>query len=326
MRYNINAGYGQTILSNVPLGAGKVFWVAPANTTLYDQMSSAIQSDPDGVQRLFSDIQSALDATVANRDDYVLVMASNSDYDLTAALTMSKNRVHLICPQGLGWGGLPGNTARIHQTTATTNMITVTADNVEIAGFFFKGYDGTAHDTPAIIELSGTRWCSHIHDNFFGIGSTASSNNYGIYAAGACSHFSIHDNYLTNYAPGLITGTNNDMAAFIAITSASSTRGIIKNNIMHTGANTTVAVGINNNTAYGITVGNIMVQDVATGAGADAGSITAGINLAASGMASNNHILGGVAGSAAFTGGTADASCVNNYVALNGGTLVDIDT
>lgn len=337
--FNINSGYGKGLVGLPALDAGKVFHVAQVGTDIYEYLSQTLKPDADGTVRLYGApaasgtsttsadvvIQAALDATVANRNDYVIVHPANSDYDLIAALTLSKNRVHLICPAGIGWNGIPGNCARVHMNTATTNHFTVTGDNVEIAGFFFKGYDGTAHDEQAIIYLSGTRWCPHIHDNFFGIGSTAASANYGIYGDGAVSHYSIHHNYFTNYAPGAMTGTDNGMAAFIGLTSGSSTRGVISNNIMHTGANTTVDVGLNVATAYGIIADNIMVQDGAVGA-AQAGVITAGINTSSTGIALRNLILGGVLGSAAFTGGTADFSCGLNYVALNGGTLVDEDT
>lgn len=106
-----------------------------------------------------------MDATVANRNDYVVVMPATGDYDLTAALTMSKARTHLICPAGIGWGGITGNSARIHQNTAATAVITVSADNVEIAGFFFKG--DAASTSGNQIDFTSTRWCANIHDNFF---------------------------------------------------------------------------------------------------------------------------------------------------------------
>lgn len=252
------------------VGVGKVFYVAHAADAAYEMLRTQCESGT-----LFTDIQSALNATVTNRGDYVIVMPSGTDYDITAALTMSKSRVHLICPEGIGWGGMPGNSARIHQNTASTNFITVTADNVEIAGFFFKD-DGTAK-APYIIELSGTNWCANIHDNFFGMAATASTSNVGI-GGTVANHYTIYDNYFTNYSPGANTGTDNDILAFIAITSTSSTRGLIRNNIMHTGSNTAVAKFINCATAYGIIERNLLVEDKAVSGVAEAGTMTLGIS------------------------------------------------
>ena len=321
------SSFGLPVLDIV--GAGNVYYVCQAaNTNAYAlaTLRFAGQKYDDGTAMLHTTIQSALDATVENRNDYVIVMPDSSDYDLTAALTMSKARVHLICPAGIGWQGVAPNMARIHQTTATTENIVVTADTVEIAGLFFKGYDGTAHDAPAIIRLSGTRWCAHIHDCFFGVGATAAGTGYGLLADGACSHFSIHDNYFTNYAPGLITGTNNTLTAFIGITSASSTRGVISNNIVHTGSNTTATSGISCVAVYGIVKDNLIIQDVASGAGADAGVLTNAITLGASTMAFRNLIGGAVSATDSLVGGTADASATENFISLNGGTLVYIDS
>ena len=304
------------------LGIGNIYWVMQTTHGYYGQFCKDRNfMYPDGSYSVQSTIQAALDATVANRNDYVVVMPDNSDYDLTAALTMSKNRVHLICPDGIGNRGM-NNFCRIHQITATTQCIVVTADCVEIAGFFFKGYDGTAKDAPSIIHLSGTRWTAHIHDNFFGIGATASSSNYGILADGACSHFNIHDNYFTNYSPTLLTGTANDIAAFIGITSASSTRGIIARNVMHTGPNTTVASGITNVGTGMLVDSNYIWENSAVGS-YDAGVLTKGITLTSDGFATNNRIAVATA-SNAITGGTADASANQNFESENGGTVIEV--
>jgi hypothetical protein len=323
-----------TVMPGVPLSAGKIFFVAQSGTDAHAMLQEAIgHNAPTDKFQLVScaaatadvAIQAALDACVANRNDYVIVMPSTSDYDLTATLTMSKARSHLICPDGIGWRGIPGNSARMHVGVAATNLITVTADCVEVAGFFFKGYDGTAHDTPAIIYLSGTRWAPHIHDNFFGMGCPAAGTNYGVLADAACSHFSIHDNYFTNYAPTLTTGTNNAASGFIGITHASSTRGVIRDNIMHTGCNTTFATAINCQAAYAVMENNIMVADQAVGA-ADAGVLTIGISGVASSVLVRNVFIGMASEADQISGPTADLSCALNYSPQNGGTIVDADT
>lgn len=314
-----NAYLGGTALG---AGYGNVYYVCQtANTIPYRDISAKFGGETysDGSQILHTTIQAALDVTVANRNDYVIVVPDTSDYDLTATLTMSKARTHLLAPAGLGWGGITGNSVRVHMTTAATDTITVSADNIEIAGFFFK-HDASS-TTGNTITLSGTRWCAHIHDNFFGMYATASTANYGIYAAGACNHYSIHDNYFTNYSPGLNTGTNNNIAAFIGITSGSSTRGIIRDNIMLTGVNTTVAAAINDAGTGTVITGNQIWENAANG-GNDAGVLTLGISTGVDAMVTKN-LVGITTGNAAnaYSGGTANQSYILNYEGTSGGTL-----
>lgn len=302
--------------------AGNVYYVMQTTNTLYTAFANAHAGKyRDGSAILHSDIQSALDATVANRGDYVIVMPDSADYDITATLTMTKARTHLIAAGGSGWGGMQGNMVRLHMNTASTDFITVTGDCVEIAGFFFK-QDATSRDD--IIYLSGTRWTPWIHDNFFGMSATASTSKYGIYGDGAVSHFVIERNYFTNYNPGVVSGTNNDVAGFIGLTSASSTRGVIQDNIMISGANTTVAKAIYV-TGYGIIIRNNHIHQNAAFGGSDAGAITVGID-ASGDCALIRNTFTGMNEAACIANATADANCALNYDGYNGGTVVDQDT
>lgn len=303
-------------LQAMGMGVGNIYYVMQtAQTAIYPQFEADYQGTyGDSSAIVHNTIQSALDATVAERNDYVIVYPDAGDYDITAALTMTKRNVHLICPGGLGGYGFPTNAARIHQTTDDLACITVTADCVEIAGFFFKGDEGGN-----IIDLSGTRWHTVIHDNYFGIAATASSDNFGIYADGACSHFSIYGNNFTNYSPGAMSGTDNDVSAFISIAVNSSTRGLIRDNIMHTGGNTAVATAINAGGYGTFIIGNYIWEDLAFGA-TEAGTLTVGINTSADCMVADNRI-GIVTAANAVVGGTADSSYVENYEGSSGGTL-----
>ncbi len=320
--------YG-AVTRTLPATLGKVFFVVNGADAWAGDMAHEFPVDRDGQPRVYATtsgattadvtIQAALDACTANRDDYVIVLPSTNDYDLTATLTMDKARTHLICQAGQGWKGIPGNNVRLHQNTAATAYVTLSADNVEVAGFFFK-QDSTSRGN--IVVLSGTRWCSHIHDNFFAMSATASTSNYGIYGSGACNHYAIHDNYFTNYSPGLNTGTNNDIAAFIGLTSGSSTRGIIKNNYFVTGVNTTVAAAILDAGTGTIIEGNMLWESAANG-GNDAGILTLGISSGVDSMVVNNRI-GITTGNAAngVSGGTANQSYITNYEGTSGGTLL----
>ena len=308
----------------VPVGSdlnslvmGNVYFVLESSNAAYDDVIEARQGiyHNDGSWRCHTTIQSALDATVANRNDYVIVLPDNTDYDMTATLTMTKNRTHLLAPSGMGTFGFPNNSVRLHQETAATALITVTGDCVEIGGFFFKHMT----DSEGII-LSGTRWHPVIHDNFFGMAcADTGSAVYGVGGTGAISHASIFGNYFCNYSPGLMTGTNNAIAAFINISSGSSTRGLIRNNIMNTGANTTVGAGIKFSGVDGFVIGNYLWEN-AGGGGIDAGVFTLGISTSAQCFVADNRI--GIATEAnAVSGGTTDQSYCENYDGTSGGYI-----
>lgn len=298
------------------LSMGNVYWVVQSTHAAYQDVRDNKQGQyhNDGSWRVHTTIQSALDATVTNRNDYVVVLPDGSDYDLTATLTLTKNRVHLVAPSGFGTHGFPTNSVRIDQTTAATAIFTVTGDCVEIGGFFLKGsLSGN------MLVLSDTRWHPVIHDNFFGVkASDASSACYAVGGTGAINHFSIYDNYFTNYSPTLMTGTNNALAAFISISSNTSTRGLIRGNLMHPGANTTVGAGILCAAYGGFIIGNYLWEDTAHG-GSDAGVFTLGISNATNTFCADNRI--GIATEAnAVAGGTADQSYCHNFEATAGGT------
>ena len=306
--------------------SGNVYYVIKADASFYGVFHERYQQTyEDGTVAVHADdgdglgIQAALDACTANRDDYVLVMPSDSDYDLTVTLTMSKARTHLIAPSGLGKGGMSSNSVRLHQNTAATAMVTMSADTIECAGFFFKGGTGD------IIIISGSRWFVDIHDNFFGQSNTDGTDNSGVLGAGAVNGSTIRNNYFTNYAPGLLTGTDNDMEGFINLSSASSGRNLIEDNIGVTGMNTEVTVGIQIMGTESIIRRNHIAESYTSGGGTQAGILTVGINMGATCFASDNNIFG-TGASAALTGGTPDVTCISNWDSTNGRSIADTDT
>ena len=132
------------------MGIGNVYWVVKATETFYPIFLNKHQFKyEDGSDSVHTSIQSALNATVECRNDYVIVMPSNSDYDITSVLTMSKKSVHLICPAGLGYDVGATNACRIHQNTASTAIIAVSDSSIEIAGFYLKPYADASHITIA---------------------------------------------------------------------------------------------------------------------------------------------------------------------------------
>ena len=304
------------------LTSGNVYFVIKSSESFYTAFTERHQQTyADGTVAVHADdgdglgIQAALDAVTANRDDYVIVIPSSGDYDLTVALTMSKGRTHLICPAGLGKRGLSSNAVRLHQNTASADMITVTADTVEIAGFFFKGGTGEI-----INFAAATRWYAHIHDNFFGMASTDGTDNSGIIGTGACYQFTIHDNYFLNYGPGATSGTDNDLAYFVSFSSASSGRMVIRDNMMFSGINTEVTAAIQVQGDNNLVMDNVIGESQAHGA-AETGVITIGILGAASTACLRNYFPG-VPIANTLSGPTADLMNINNYVGATNGTGV----
>lgn len=282
--------YGGKVHPNEILGGGfgttgNIYWVKQSASSEYAAFRAEYNTTySDGSQSVHTDIQSALDATTANKDDYVIVCPDSADYDITAALTMSKSRVHLICPAGLGHQGFPSNAARIHQNTVLLDVITVSADTVEIAGFFFKQSTGDGIGLGA-----ATRWHPHIHDNFFGMACTDGTDAYGIKGTGAVSHFSIHDNFFCNYSPGAMSGTDNDLGSFIYFSNAGCTRGLIRDNFMYTGHNTEVTAAIQYSGCGCFIVDNFIAETAAHGA-SNAGVLTLGISCAADNILMRNLV------------------------------------
>ena len=154
------------IAGNAMLGVGEVFYVynyADDATvgaylkTIVDSGHLFCHNNSDGLG-----LQAALDKTVSLRNDYVVVFPSDTNYQPSAVLTMSKKSVHLICPAGLTGNRFPGNTARLKQTTAANALIAISNQNVEVAGFYLKNYTALSH-----ITLSAAAHAPNIHNNSF---------------------------------------------------------------------------------------------------------------------------------------------------------------
>lgn len=310
------SSFGQVLNGNYGFGIGNVYYVCQTtNTVVYADMVLKYGGqtyDNDGSALLHTSIQSALDATVANREDYVLVATDSSDYDLTAALTMTKKGVHLICPGGLSHnGGIPGNAARVEQTTASTEIITSTADCIEIAGFFFKG----ATDSD-IINLSGTRWHNYIHHNFFGGSQTAGAAIYQIGGTGAVYQCTISDNYImAGYNP---IGSDKTISGHIGFTSGSSGRNLIARNIFCTGQRTIVTAGVYLGGQDDQLLNNIFHE--AVGGSLGDGTYTKAWECGVTTIIMGNWLA---MDTPANSGGTADKTNVENWSCTNGSTIVE---
>lgn len=292
------------------LGAGNVYRVIKSTESYYDQFVADHQfQHSDGTPAVHTTIQSALDDTVEGRNDYVLVQPSDSDYDITAALTLSKKAVHLI---GLGslYGNGVGNSVRLHQT-GNFPIMTLTDAALEISGFYLKN----AATYGGIILGTGT-FGLNIHHNYWAMNISGATNEpmLGPLIAdtsgeeGAWSTFS--DNFIQSQA-----GTSATIASIVRINGVATGTRIERFQVGIGDNNNIATVGINNQATKGsVNDCDFFAYQTSTGAGV----FTHCISIAASGVAYGNR--GNVADSELITGGTDELSFIFNYNSVGGGT------
>jgi hypothetical protein len=247
-------------------------------------------------------IQTALDSCVTNRNDYVVVAPSDTNYGLDAVLTMSKKAVHLVCPAGMGRDFPVGNSARIKQLTGANAVIAITNQAVEVAGFYLKNYTALSTITLSTLALS-----PNIHTNMFNLvwsGAQAPAIA-GTLAGGAWG--SIDHNWLISES-----GTSATCAVVIDII-AQATGARVCHNEMTIGDSNTATIGISNQAVKGHTDFNIFSES----GGATVGTIAACISVPTYEAAIGNR--GAVATGHMFAGGTANRSFCDNRDAQAGG-------
>lgn len=296
------------LIDGVPNGVGNVYFVVngSTDTNVYNKVIEYQQTYSDGSVKVHTTIQSALDATVECRNDYVYVWPSNSDYDITAALTMTKKSVHLICLSGLGYDVGATNACRIHQT-ASAAIFAISDADIEIAGFYLKPYADKSH-----ITVAATSYALNIHHNFFTLNWASApepciscSGDGG--AWGMVSHRNLFES---------MSGDDVTCASMITINSQATGARVEHNHFM-LGDGNTATIAINNAAVKGITNFNTFMK-----AGTDGGYTHC---IAINGDAAAIGNRGAVADSVLVTGGTNDASFSDNMNGVNGGLIDDSD-
>lgn len=134
MSRNQNASYGNAMLSAIhtAFGAtfGNVFVVLNSSDTdenNYQHMQDLFTPDDDGRVRFYTSLSDAYDATESNNND-VIILDGNSTHNLSAMLTVSKNRVHFVGLDYLLWVHRAyGQSSKVSLgvTTAATDIATV---------------------------------------------------------------------------------------------------------------------------------------------------------------------------------------------------------
>ena len=299
------------------LGIGNVYRVIKSSEAYYGQFIEDYQFEySDGSLAVHADdgsgdgIQSALDACVECRNDYVIVQPSDSDYDLTAVLTLSKKGVHLICPAGIGNEYGANGACRLHQTTAATDVFAMSDSSIEIAGFYLKNYQNISH-----ITMAATSYSPNIHHNTFTMNITSTTAEACIAGTGDAGAWGtgIYNNWFVSYA-----GTSATIASIITIGS-SATAAHIEHNRFTIGDGNTATVCITNSAVKGGTNYNLFE----TGGGTYGGTITHCVSIHASGSAIGNRAT--VADGVIVVGGTSDSSFSDNMNGAGGGAVDDED-
>ena len=278
-------------------GMGEVFYVSKvSNAVTHDWLRQRVASG-----HLFPDIQAALDACVANRNDYVIVMPDSATYAVAATLTMSKNSVHLICPSGICPSGMATNAARIISTYAG-DWMTISADRVEVAGLFVR----PTVDQDGII-LSGARAGLYIHNNSFG--GTVTASGAGSTRMIGDSDTLTFSNYIDNWVcPGYNppTGSTTCLAG-IQISSNAGGKNVVRGNMIITGGNPgtiTVTAGASIAGHYNVMMENLFAETVTYGIFTNAWNVDTRTIIIENRVAMSTP---------ATAGGTADKTNVGNF-------------
>lgn len=303
------------------LGMGHVYYVMQTTNANYAEFAAkhTRQYKDDGSSMLHNTIQSALDATKSERNDYVIVTPDAGKYNLTTALTMSKRNVHLICPAGLGRTCGATKAATIQQDTADTSIFTLTGRGCEIAGFIFinapsttgpsaiysnEGYVATYDDAGA--------GSSHIHHNLFWMYLSAGANPPMI--AGVTNSWAwsrIERNEFLIYAGGQTIAT--------IINLGDSATGVkVDYNECTISDGATATIGFNVTAVKGSCSYNTLNESYGEGAGSQ-GNFGAAINIGIMTAAVGNR--GAVYTDHFLSGGTDERTFCDNRDATAGGDV-----
>ena len=293
------------------LGVGNVYRVIKSTEAYYAQFIEDHQYEhSDGSVAVHTTIQSALDATVANRNDYVVVQPSQADYDITVALTLSKKGVHLVSGFGGFYSRGCGNAVRIHQTGAFPIM-EVSNSAIEIAGFYLKNYPSKGG-----IIISNSSYGLNIHHNYWAMNLNSATNEpmLGPLIANTSGDAGAWSTYQSNFFQSQ-AGASATIAAIIRFNAQATGVRIVENDLLIGDTDNTATVGILNGSVKGITSdNNFYAAQTASGAGV----FTHCVVSHASGCAYGNR--GNVGDSALVLGGTNELSHILNFNSVAGGT------
>ena len=281
------------------LGVGNIYIVlnnstSAKSTYLIQKYKNKYYSDGSPV--LHTTINSAVTACVGGRNDHILVSAGA--YTLTTPIDLTgKSSIHLI--------GQNGDTCEVGSVgaaalTQTGNYPVVIMESYcELTGFQIINKAGYG----AVTFASANSWRTSIHNNYFHMVNPGSSTTLvGSATGNANSHGIISKNVFRTYVGGA-------MQAVIGFDTGGAV-DVIDNLIVHGTTQGAANYGIYNQTAYSVTMGNV----VSNGGN---GTINIGISSQLTGCVANNRVMGCTT---AISGGTDEKSYSQNFSAAAGGS------
>jgi hypothetical protein len=282
------------------LGVGNIYYVvSTSDTTVYNDLVLRYGGqtyENDGSSILHTSIATALAATVECRNDYVVVQPKNADYDITAALTLNKKNVHLVCPAGISYDIGSNNSVRIEQTTDSLAIFAISDAAIEVAGFYLKP-DASASAAP--FTLAATSYALNIHHNYIVLKGTVASGGASIAGTGDGGAWG---NIERNHC---ITQVSSSTFPSVIGIASPATGCEVSHNQITIGNGATATVGISNGAVLGNTNYNTFSTCGGSGA-ASGGTITNCVAINASATAIGNRCA--VASGGFASGGTAQNS------------------
>lgn len=302
------------------LGIGNVYFVVNAadaytlaqararyNDNVYEDGSKQLYiHDATSVAVTTNGIQNALNACKVNRNDYVVILPSSGSYYTDAVLAMNKETVHLIAPAGFGPPYGSTKAVRIAQITASTDLLTLSANYCEVAGLWLKNVASYSH-----IVLDAAQ-ASNIHHNYMAVVWAGGANApaiKGLTTGGAWGQ--IYRNWIISQAGNAAT------CAAVILIDASATSAMVNENVITIGDGNTATIGISNQAVKGMTNDNRFNESSSSG-GYTGGTIAAAISISPTGGAIGNR--GAVAsGHMLAADGTTNVSYCQNFDGQAGG-------
>lgn len=128
MAYNLNSGYGQAMAAILPQTTGKVFLAVLSTASNLSPLQDLFTFDPDGVQRVYTSVTTALAACVTGRGDIVIISpdltTAPTDTELSSAGT--KGVKLIFANDSIGDEKLAMTASKALPATTTGTLFTVT--------------------------------------------------------------------------------------------------------------------------------------------------------------------------------------------------------
>lgn len=275
---------------------GKVFFVGLSTSTFIGDLLNTFSPDGDGVSRVFTTIDAAIGACVANRGDVIYVLPGHTEAVTSTSIACDVAGVSII---GLGSGSLkPTLTFGV-----TSSRINVTAANCTWKNFRWTA--GVGDVVTAVLHATAAQNTRYIDIEFYATSTYNFINCYTLGAANISDGCRWEGNYLRTADAGqlalAITGAaQNDLkfynnyvvhaaaAAGLLTAGAVNLLGLdVVGNFVQTGQ-TDGSVGVLVITTSTASSGRIVNNDMKTGDGAD----NVAIPIASKVYAARNYVAG----------------------------------